>query len=29
MSAVLDVVGRPVAFSRHIVPLVEQRIDLL
>src|SRR6267143_3648403 len=27
MSAVLDVVGRPVALSRHIVSLIEQRIE--
>jgi len=27
MSAVLDVVGRPVALSGHIVSLVEQRIE--
>jgi hypothetical protein len=27
MRAVLDVVGRPVAISRHIVSLIEQRIE--
>jgi len=27
MSAVLDVVGRPVALSRHIVSLVEEGIE--
>jgi hypothetical protein len=27
MSAVLDVVGRPIALSRHIVSLVEEGIE--
>jgi hypothetical protein len=29
MSAVLDIVGRPIALSRCVVPLIEQRIESL
>jgi hypothetical protein len=29
MSAVLDLVGRPIALSRCVVPLIEQRIESL
>jgi hypothetical protein len=29
VCTVLDVVGRPKAFSRHIVSLVEQRVERL
>jgi hypothetical protein len=29
VRTVLDVVGRPKAFSRHIIPLVEQGVERL